>query len=199
MDADDVPPSNITATTNLMGNVDENEDLRQAMLLSIQINNSGADAAAIQAPVAALRVNKSRVQFGFVTDGFNEMYHHDDHQLQGVGADEDSWGVCGIRRKKYHQRKVRSFGSEWSVGDIIGFALDMRTAGAAVMSVSLNGSFDAPNGVAFSGINAAFLTPAFTGKGGQYRLNFGDRPFVHPPSDAAYVSVHNFHRTQQPQ
>ena len=35
------------------------------------------------------------------------------------------------------------FGTAWRDGDIIGFALDMRTAGSAVMSVSLNGSFEA--------------------------------------------------------
>jgi hypothetical protein len=54
---------------------------------------------------------------------------------------------------------------KWAVGDVIGFALEMRTAGAAVMSVSVNGSFSEPNGVAFRDMYAPFLSPAFTGDG----------------------------------
>jgi hypothetical protein len=42
-----------------------------------------------------------------------------------------------------------------------GFALDMRTAGTAVMRqrVSVNGSFGEPNGFTFSDMNAPFLSP----------------------------------------
>jgi hypothetical protein len=95
--------------------------------------------------------------------------------------------------KKWHKGSSDCYGSVWAVGDVIGFAVDMRTAGAAVMRVSVNGSFGAPNGVAFSDINALFLSPAFSGDG-RYRVNFGDRPFAHAPPEGEYTSVHDFHR-----
>ncbi len=41
--------------------------------------------------------------------------------------------------------------------DMIGFAIDMKQVGAAVMSVSVKGSFKPPNGVAFEGISTPYL------------------------------------------
>jgi len=123
-------------------------------------------------------------QFGVCTHGF-EM--RDDPQGEGTGDDAWSWAVDGVRQKKWHEGDQGAYGSKWAVGDIIGFALDMRTAGAAVFSVSVNGSFAAPNGVAFTAIDASYLSPSFTGYG-SYRVNFGDRPFSHAPPDAGYVS-----------
>ena len=83
------------------------------------------------------------------------------------------------------------------MGDVIGFAVDMRTAGAAVMSVSVNGSCIAPNCPAFTAIDAPYLSPALSASGGRYRLNLGDRPFAHAPTDDGhYVSVHAFHQQQ---
>ncbi len=92
------------------------------------------------------------------------------------------------RRSGTRSTREGAYGSKWAVRDIIGFALDMRTAG--------NGSFAAPNGVAFTAIDAPYLSPSFTCDG-SYRVNFGDRPFSHAPPDAGYVSVHLFH-LQQP-
>jgi hypothetical protein len=131
-------------------------------------------------------------QFGVCTHGF-EM--RDDPRGEGTGDDAWSWAVDGVRQKKWHACDQGAFGSKWAVGDIIGFALDMRTAGAAAFSVSVNGSLAAPNGVAFTAIDAPYLSPSFTGDG-RYRMNFGDRPFFHAPPDAAYVSVHQFHLQQ---
>ena len=132
-------------------------------------------------------------QFGVCTHGF-EM--REDPRGDGTGDDMWSWAVDGERQKKWHEGDQGAYGSKWAVGDIIGFALDMRTAGAAVFSVSVNGSFAAPNGVAFTAIDAPYLSPSFTGSG-SCRINFGDRPFSHAPPDAGYVSVHQFH-LQQP-
>ena len=132
-------------------------------------------------------------QFGVCTHGF-EM--REDPRGDGTGDDMWSWAVDGERQKKWHEGDQGAYGSKWAVGDIIGFALDMRTAGAAVFSVSVNGSFAAPNGAAFTAIDAPYLSPSFTGHG-CYRMNFGDRPFSHAPPDAGYVSVHQFH-LQQP-
>ena len=58
------------------------------------------------------------------------------------------------------------------------------------MSVSVDGSFDAPNGLAFNGLSAAWLSPAFSRSGGRFGINFGGKPFTHSPPDAAFVSVH---------
>jgi hypothetical protein len=134
------------------------------------------------------------VQFGFCTQGFEPRKYD---VGEGAGDDAWSWAVDGARLKKWHEGPSEGcFGSEWAVGDVIGFALDMRTAGAAIMSVSVNGSFGAPNGIAFSDISAPFLSPAFSGDG-QYRVNFGDRPLAHAPPEGEYTSVHAFHRQRQ--
>jgi hypothetical protein len=130
------------------------------------------------------------VQFGFCTHGFEPCRGH-----AGVGDDASSWGVCGRRLQAFHGGKNSVFGSNWSAGDIIGFALDMRTARAAIMSISINGTFAAPNGAAFNNISAHSLSPAFSGSCDRCRLNFGDRPFAHaPPDNGVYVSLHNFQR-----
>ncbi len=135
------------------------------------------------------------VQCGFCTEGFEP---YEISKGEGAGDDAWSWAVDGIRQSKWHEgKRGAAHGSEWSVGDVIGFALDMRTADAAIFSVSVNGSFAAPNGPAFTDIHAPYLSPAFSGDGGRYRVNFGDRPFVHAPPDAEYVSVHQFYRQQQ--
>jgi tetratricopeptide (TPR) repeat protein len=135
------------------------------------------------------------VQFGVCSEGFEAR---EDAGGEGAGDDAWSWAVDGIRQLKWHEGDECAHGSAWDVGDVIGFAVDMRTAGAAVMSVSVNGSFAAPNGPAFTAINAPYLLPALTGQGGRYRLNLGDRPFAHsPPNDGEFVSVHAFHRQQQ--
>jgi hypothetical protein len=130
------------------------------------------------------------VQFGFCTRGFEER---EDTKNQGVGDDEWSWAVDGNRQLKWHRAKgskSEDFGSKWVTGDVIGFALDMRTPGAAIFSVSVNGSFAAPNGVAFRGIRAPYLSPSFTGYG-KFCLNFGDRAFTHAPSVDGLLSVHD--------
>jgi hypothetical protein len=84
----------------------------------------------------------------------------------------------------------------WCVGDVIGFALDERAAGSYVMSVSVNGSLVSPNGLAFSGIDAPFLSPALSGDG-RDRASFGDRPFAHAPPGPEFVSVHEFGQAER--
>jgi hypothetical protein len=122
------------------------------------------------------------VQFGIVTEGFTASQSH------GIGDDTHSWAVDGGRQLKWHNETPQAYGCAWAAGDVIGFALDMCDNGSAVFSVSVNGSFAAPNGLAFGAIDAAYLSPAFTGHG-QYRLNLGDRPFAFAPPDEGYGSV----------
>jgi hypothetical protein len=131
------------------------------------------------------------VQFGCCTDGF-EMKSADHSNFEGVGDDAFSWAVDGCRQTKWHLGEQGAFSCRWKAGDVIGFLLDMRVVGSSVMSISVNGSFDAPNGAAFSDINAPYLSPAFSGYG-CFRLNFGDRPFAHGPMDAIVTSVSAFH------
>ncbi len=138
--------------------------------------------------------NVSAVQFGVCTAGFEAREHP---AGEGVGDDACSWAADGVRLRKWHKGDDGAYGSAWAVGDVIGFAVDTRTAGAAVLSVSVNGSFAAPNGPAFTAIDALYLSPALSGSGGRFRLNLGDRPFAHaPPEDGDYVSVHAFHLEQ---
>ena len=132
-------------------------------------------------------------QFGYCTQGFASRQ---DPLGEGVGDDVWSWAVDGVRQLKWHEGVKVAYDSAWAAGDIIGFALDMRAAGAAVISVSVNGSFAAPNGPVFTAIDASYLSPAFTGYG-CHRVNFGDRQFLHAPPDAEYVSVHEFNKQQR--
>jgi hypothetical protein len=133
--------------------------------------------------------------FGVCTEGFKSC---SDPMGMGVGNDACSWGVCGMRQEKTHDDAELAFGSKWKNGDVIGFAVDMRAAGDAVMRVSVNGSFTLPNGVAFSAIKAPYLTPAFSAASGFYRVNFGLCPFAHAPPDdrAGYVSVWHFAQSE---
>ena len=130
------------------------------------------------------------VQFGVCTDGFEASDANSNSE--GAGDDAWSWAVDGCRQTKWHLGAQGAFSSRWVTGDVIGFVLDMRVAAAAVMNISVNGSFAAPNGVAFSDVDAPYLSPAFSGYG-RFRLNFGLRPFAHPPLDATVTSVHAFH------
>jgi hypothetical protein len=122
-------------------------------------------------------------QFGVCTDGFEAPA--DVHN--GVGDDSFSFAVDGVRQLKW---PGGAYGSKWADGQVIGFAIDMRKEGRARMSVSVGGSFAAPNGLAFDAISAAWLSPAFSADFGKYRINFGDSPFKHYPPDAFYMSVH---------
>ncbi len=137
------------------------------------------------------------VQIGVCTEGFEAR---EDAGGEGVGDDAWSWAADGVRLLKWHKAGKAVYGSAWAVGDIVGFAVDMRTAGAAVMSVFVNGSCAAPNGPVFTAIDAPYLSPALSASGGRYRLNLGHRPFAHVPrDDAHYVSVHVHHLQQQQQ
>lgn len=149
-------------------------------------------------------------QFGFCSKGFEAC---ENPEGQGVGDDDNSWAVDGHRKQKWHNGEGMHFGGSWSDNDVIGLAIDMRHPGAAVMCVSVNGSFDPPNGVAFESISAPYLSPALTASGlipphpslpewnvrpEQYRVNFGERAFkFDPPRGAVYMSVHTFYTLQQ--
>ncbi len=62
-----------------------------------------------------------------------------------------------------------------------------------IFSLSVNGSFEYPNGVAFKSDDIKqplpWVTPAFTNSNGEYKANFGDRPFKFKP-EGDYFSVY---------
>ena len=90
------------------------------------------------------------------------------------------------------------FGTPWEEGDVLGLAVDMSGGNAdtsaspgagTTLWLAVNGSYASPNGVAFEGLDVRWLSPALSSQGGAYRVNFGERPFVHTPPGDGYVSV----------
>jgi hypothetical protein len=135
-------------------------------------------------------------QFGVCTDGFEARA---ESRARGVGDDSFSFAVDGVNQQLWPD-EGHNFGSKWGNGQVIGFAIDMMSmsqAGCASMSVSVDGSFAAPNGLAFDGIPAGWLSPAFSACSGKFRMNFGDTPFRHSPPDASFVSVNDAARAQR--
>jgi hypothetical protein len=103
----------------------------------------------------------------------------------GVGDDKQSWGVDGDRVQKWSNGCV-GFGTVWSKGDVIGLACDLLQL---QISVSVNGDFSAPNGLAFElPDDLDGLHPAFTSGNGLVKVNLGDKPFRYKPPDNTYES-----------
>ncbi len=88
---------------------------------------------------------------------------------EGVGDDDHSWAFDGQRQQKWHAGPS-AFGSQWRDGDVVGFAADMTNMDDITLSLSVNGCFDAPDGVGFSGTQNASL---------HYCLFFRNRMLVH--------------------
>jgi hypothetical protein len=86
----------------------------------------------------------------------------------GVGDCPFSWAADGDRQLKWHLAHTGLWGGRWTEGDVIGIACDLnarelswcvlaaRISSALLMQSlrSVNGSFEAPNGVAFAGDEA---------------------------------------------
>ena len=100
-------------------------------------------------------------------------------QGEGVGDDENSWAIDGVRHLAWHQGPG-AFDFTWSTGDVIGIAADF-----------INGSLHfARNGnwvVAFEGVQKAIgvgLFPAMSGSEMDCIINLGEHPFVYAgPTD----------------
>jgi hypothetical protein len=120
-------------------------------------------------------------QFGWATKDFKSVLGS-----KGVGDDAFSWAFDGPRKLKWANGRS-TFGVEWKNGDVLGLACDMVNK---TISFAVNGSFNAPLGVAFVNITAEWIAPAFTGSNGFHVVvNFGHLPFKHSPPDGTYVSV----------
>jgi hypothetical protein len=128
-------------------------------------------------------------QFGFVTEKFSKssVFTGD-----GVGDDEHSWGVDGVRHKLWHRGAVAADLS-WEDGDVIGFDVDTVEYNC---HISINGrsvfSFDMKSakggGSVFSPKQKLF--PAFScGTNGCIRVNLGEDPFCHPAHSSRLLSA----------
>ena len=158
----------------------------------------GMRSMAVAAPAKAyfevtLVAAKDVMQIGWAdADAFEP---HNLFSGSGVGDDAHSWAVDGIRQKKWGNGSnsdsgavfgdlagVAPFGSKWKDGDVIGIAADL-SGGKACLSFSVNGSFAAPDGVAFENVEvgAGGLFPALTISMGTIKYNFGEEPFKFAP------------------
>lgn len=95
---------------------------------------------------------------------------------QGVGDHTSSWSFDGFRMKKWCVSSS-PYGARWRTGDVLGVLLDLDLH---EMRFYLNGTDLGPAFVGFSGRG---LFPAASLNVGQAaRFNFGQSPFIHPPS-----------------
>jgi len=91
---------------------------------------------------------------------------------------------------KWHDGPTK-YGSEWKDGDVIGFAFDTN---AKSFTSSVNGNYEAPNGIAFSEAeikcDIPWISPGLTSSSGEFNINFGERPFKFAPPSDNFKSVH---------
>ena len=111
----------------------------------------------------------------------------------GVGDDRASWGVDGIRLKKWHDGDQKYAPARaWRDGDVIGCAADLATGD---LQFALNGDWAGPDVMAFPNVPVPQdgLAAACTGGYGfSCVVNLGDRPWLFGPPSPAYVGVHEF-------
>lgn len=105
---------------------------------------------------------------------------------RGCGDDKHSWGFDGNRVLWWHSASVR-WGKRWYDGDVLGCAVDMD---ARTISWSLNGSFAAPMGVAFSNFNyTGGFVPAFTLQRFACSVEWGQSKLRYAPPTPDYRTV----------
>ena len=111
---------------------------------------------------------------GFVTTEFERTHGRCD---LGIGDDTHSWCVSSSSWR-CHAGHRTAFGSPWKRGDVIGLACDLKLG---LLHVSVNGSFEAPNGVACSlSLAPHGLYPALSARSGKVKYNL-TTPFMYPP------------------
>merc|ERR1712218_304796 len=75
-------------------------------------------------------LNKEGVpQFGFASSEFSTS---NGHESRGVGDDDNSWGVDGTRCCMWHGGMTEPWPCAWSVGDVIGLAVNVSVGKIAV-------------------------------------------------------------------
>jgi hypothetical protein len=103
-----------------------------------------------------------------------------------------AWGYFSANGNKYNNGAGATYGATWTVGDVIGIALDMD---AGTVTFYKNGT---SQGVAYSGLTGRSICYWVTGGTGgvgvtvSYSCNFGQRPFAYTaPSDFKALCTQN--------
>ncbi|KAH8071081.1 hypothetical protein JL721_4512 [Aureococcus anophagefferens] len=127
---------------------------------------------------------------GVVQLGWLGAVHETDVESgDGVGDDKLSWGVDGIRAKKWHDGDRPYATAKWKDGDVVTAAADLATGD---LRFAVNGDWAAADATAFPNIAVPSdgHVPAVTGGYGFVcTINLGDRPFKCRPPDASYRPV----------
>jgi len=124
---------------------------------------------------------------GFASAAFTPLMYL---SREGVGDDVVSWAVKDVRKAIMNEKGGYSYKYEcmWKEGDVIGLACDLQ---AMQMLVSVNGSFEPPNGCVFALAPDAVLSglfAAFSCDGGTIGYNLGEAPFKYNPPAADYCA-----------
>jgi len=111
-----------------------------------------------------------------------------------VGDDGDSWAVDGNNQYTKHNDGSGEYVymCKWKKDDVVGLACDLENM---QLHVSVNGCFDAPNGLLFTlspDTVCDGLFAAFTGSGGKLRYNMGEAPFKYAAPSADYKGFVEF-------
>eukprot|EP00288_Rhodomonas_lens_P018399 CAMPEP_0177697914 /NCGR_PEP_ID=MMETSP0484_2-20121128/4765_1 /TAXON_ID=354590 /ORGANISM="Rhodomonas lens, Strain RHODO" /LENGTH=646 /DNA_ID=CAMNT_0019208979 /DNA_START=55 /DNA_END=1995 /DNA_ORIENTATION=+ len=131
------------------------------------------------------------IQAGWATLAL-ERSGHDEHSM--VGMHYGSWGVDGVGQMTHGDGKEGPYDCGWTEGDVVGLAVDLVGNGAIYFS--LNGKWDEPNGVLFSGdlygIEKGVFPVCSCCEGSKVVFNFGASPFKFSAPDASFKPVHDF-------
>jgi len=118
---------------------------------------------------------------GFLSAAFPRVLGASDTE---VGDDGYSWAVDGNYQYTKHNDEKGEYSCTWKKDDVVELVCDLENM---QLHVSVNGCFDAPNGLLFTLSSDAVrdgLFAAFTGKRGKLRYNMGEAPFKYTaPSD----------------
>ena len=127
--------------------------------------------------------------YGFVSAAFERMLGA---SYKKVGDDVCSWAVDGENQYTKHNDERGEYTCKWKLGDVVGLACDLESMH---LHVSVNGCFDAPNGLLFTlspdGVRDG-LFAAFTGSTGKLHYNLGESPFKHVAPSADYKGFVEF-------
>ena len=140
-------------------------------------------------------------QYGFASVHSAALQREKGHVF-GVGnGDGESWAVDGTRQLKWNAGSEPGYQCKWKEGDVVGLACDLEKVTSMQMLVSVNGSFEAPNGHVFDldfELVGDGLFAAFTGQQGKVRYNLGEAAWRYQPPGAGFVAYSQFADTEPP-
>ena len=127
-------------------------------------------------------------QFRFAL--INSVDNTDEHTGQGVGDNDKSWGLDGVRVMKWHNEESYDWDCNWEVGDVIGLAANMET-GMIATSKGGNWELEGSCGVAFEHDSIkAGVYPCITGSDCEVRYSFKEDVRYGPPATSVWDAAH---------